>query len=189
MDNIVELVKTCRVTKGLPERVRLTEAIFHRIERDLRLFVFSAIMPPAGQDVLQEAIGRLPPAWAGSRATRPSSSGAGATASPATRSTTSVVVRAKVDDRAGKTGPAWASKTGIANRAPFGDCVGPHELGRVGVLQRRTGLCGDATRAPSGALQTAGRAGLAGPACPAVSSSKAVNPRGFGGQSPPRALL
>jgi len=51
------------------------------------------------------------------------------------------------------------------------------------LLQRRIGLCGDATRAPSGAWQTADRAAAyGGPACPCRSQFKAKNP-------PPSVML
>jgi RNA polymerase sigma factor (sigma-70 family) len=56
MDDIIKLVRTYRVTAGLAERLRLAEDIFRLIEPDLRFFVFSAIQPPAAQDVLQEVL-------------------------------------------------------------------------------------------------------------------------------------
>lgn len=56
MDDLLKLVRTYRVTAGLAERLRLAEEIFQRIEPDLRLFVFSAIRPPAADDVLQNVL-------------------------------------------------------------------------------------------------------------------------------------
>jgi len=56
MDDLIKLVRTYRLTAGLLERQRLAEAIFRLIEPDLRFFVFSAIQPPAAQDVLQEIL-------------------------------------------------------------------------------------------------------------------------------------
>ena len=56
MDDLIKLVRTYRLTTGLLERQRLAEAIFRLIEPDLRFFVFSAIQPPAAQDVLQEIL-------------------------------------------------------------------------------------------------------------------------------------
>ena len=56
MDDLIKLVRTYRLTAGLLERQRLAEAIFRLIEPDLRFFVFSAVQPPAAQDVLQEIL-------------------------------------------------------------------------------------------------------------------------------------
>ena len=56
MDDLIKLVRTYRVTTGLTERLRLAEEIFRLIEPDLRLFVFSAIRPPAADDVFQEVL-------------------------------------------------------------------------------------------------------------------------------------
>jgi len=56
MDQVIKLVKTYRLTAGLAERLRLAEEIFRLIEPDLRFFIFSAIQPPAAQDVLQEVL-------------------------------------------------------------------------------------------------------------------------------------
>jgi DNA-directed RNA polymerase specialized sigma24 family protein len=56
MNEIIKLVKTCRVTAGVAERLRLAEEIFHLIEPDLRFFVFRAIRPTAAKDVLQEVL-------------------------------------------------------------------------------------------------------------------------------------
>ena len=56
MEQVVKLVKTYRLSAGLAERLRLAEEIFGLIEPDLRFFVFSAIQPPAAQDVLQEVL-------------------------------------------------------------------------------------------------------------------------------------
>jgi RNA polymerase sigma factor (sigma-70 family) len=56
MDGLIKLVRTYRLTAGLAERLRLAEEIFRLIEPDLRFFVFSAIQPPAAQDVLQEVL-------------------------------------------------------------------------------------------------------------------------------------
>ena len=56
MDDLLKLVRTYRLTTGLAERLRLAEEIFRQVEPDLRLFVFSAIRPPAADDVLQEIL-------------------------------------------------------------------------------------------------------------------------------------
>ena len=56
MEQLIILVKTYRLSSGLAERLRLAEAIFHLIEPDLRAFVFSAIVPHAAKDVLQEVL-------------------------------------------------------------------------------------------------------------------------------------
>jgi len=56
MEQVIKLVRTYRLTAGLAERLRLAEEIFRLIEPDLRFFVFSAIQPPAAQDVLQELL-------------------------------------------------------------------------------------------------------------------------------------
>ncbi len=56
MDDLIQLVRTYRLTAGLLERQRLAEAIFRLIEPDLRFFIFNAIRPPAAQDVLQELL-------------------------------------------------------------------------------------------------------------------------------------
>ena len=55
-DELLKLVRTYRVTAGLPERLRLADEIFKRIEPDLRFFVFNAIRLPAADDVLQEVL-------------------------------------------------------------------------------------------------------------------------------------
>jgi RNA polymerase sigma factor (sigma-70 family) len=56
MEDLIKLVRTYRLTKGLAERLRLAEEIFRLIEPDLRLFVFSAVRPPAADDVFQEVL-------------------------------------------------------------------------------------------------------------------------------------
>ncbi len=56
MDDLLKLVRTYRLTAGLADRLHLADEIFRRIEPDLRLFVFSAIRPPAADDVLQEVL-------------------------------------------------------------------------------------------------------------------------------------
>jgi RNA polymerase sigma factor (sigma-70 family) len=56
MEQVIKLVKTYRVSAGLAGRLRLAEEIFRLIEPDLRFFIFSAIQPPAAQDVLQEVL-------------------------------------------------------------------------------------------------------------------------------------
>jgi len=56
MDALIRIVRTYRLTDGLAERLRLAEEIFRHIEPDLRLFVFSAIRPPAADDVFQEVL-------------------------------------------------------------------------------------------------------------------------------------
>lgn len=52
----MKLVRTYRVTAGLPERLRLAEEIFRTVEPGLRMFVFNAVRPPASDDVLQEVL-------------------------------------------------------------------------------------------------------------------------------------
>lgn len=56
MEQVIKLAKTYRLTSGITERLRLAEEIFRHAEPDLRLFVFSAIQPPAAEDVLQEVL-------------------------------------------------------------------------------------------------------------------------------------
>lgn len=56
MAELQKLVRTYRVTAGLSERLRLAEQIFRLVEPDLRLFVFSAVVPNAADDVLQEVL-------------------------------------------------------------------------------------------------------------------------------------
>lgn len=56
MDNLIKLVRTCRVTSGLAERLRLAEEIFRQVEPDMRFFIFGAIQPPSAEDVLQETL-------------------------------------------------------------------------------------------------------------------------------------
>src|SRR5258708_40149872 len=56
MDDLIKLVRTYRVTAGPAERLRLADKIFGLIAPDLRLFVFSAIRPPAAADVSQEVL-------------------------------------------------------------------------------------------------------------------------------------
>jgi RNA polymerase sigma factor (sigma-70 family) len=56
MDDLIKLVKTYRLTAGLMEKQNLAEAIFHRIEPDLRLFVFGNISRDTAQDALQEVL-------------------------------------------------------------------------------------------------------------------------------------
>src|SRR5882672_933517 len=56
MDQIIKLMKTYRVTFGVAERLRMAEEVFRLIEPDLRFFVFSAIRPPAAEDVVQEVL-------------------------------------------------------------------------------------------------------------------------------------
>jgi RNA polymerase sigma factor (sigma-70 family) len=56
MSDLITLVKTYRLTRGLAERLDLTERIVPLIERDLRFFVFAAIRPPDAEDVFQEVL-------------------------------------------------------------------------------------------------------------------------------------
>ena len=55
MDDLIKLVRTYRLTRGMAERLDLAERIVPLIERDLRFFVFAAIRPPEAEDVFQEA--------------------------------------------------------------------------------------------------------------------------------------
>jgi RNA polymerase sigma factor (sigma-70 family) len=56
MNGLIKLVKTFRLTAGQADQRRLAEEIFPLIEPDLRFFIFSAIQPPAAEDVLQETL-------------------------------------------------------------------------------------------------------------------------------------
>jgi RNA polymerase sigma factor (sigma-70 family) len=56
MDDLIKLVRTYRVTSGLPDRLGLAERILPLIEPDLRFFVFGAVRPPAAEDVFQEVL-------------------------------------------------------------------------------------------------------------------------------------
>lgn len=56
MDDLIKLVKTYRLTRGMAERLGLAERIVPLIERDLRFFVFGAIRLPAAEDVFQEVL-------------------------------------------------------------------------------------------------------------------------------------
>jgi len=56
MDDLIKLVRTYRLTVGLAERLQLVEEIFPLIEPAMRFFVFSAVRPPAAEDVLQEIL-------------------------------------------------------------------------------------------------------------------------------------
>lgn len=56
MDDLIKLVRTCRLTAGLADRMRLAEQIFRLIEPDLRFFVFGSIAHPASEDALQEVL-------------------------------------------------------------------------------------------------------------------------------------
>ncbi len=56
MDDLIKLIRTYRLTAGLAEKLRLAEEIFHAIESDLRLFVFSQVRPQSAEDVLQEIL-------------------------------------------------------------------------------------------------------------------------------------
>jgi RNA polymerase sigma factor (sigma-70 family) len=55
MSDLITLVRTYRLTRGLAERLDLTERIVPLIERDLRFFVFG-LRPPAPEDVFQEVL-------------------------------------------------------------------------------------------------------------------------------------
>lgn len=54
MDDLIKLIRTCRLTAGLAERIRQAEEIFHLIEPNLRLFAFSSVFQNAATDALQE---------------------------------------------------------------------------------------------------------------------------------------
>jgi len=56
MDDLIKLVKTYRLMPALDQKLRLAEDVFRLIEPDLRFFVFSAIRPPAADDVFQEVL-------------------------------------------------------------------------------------------------------------------------------------
>src|SRR5260370_38764036 len=56
MDDLINLVKTYRLTDGLSERLRLAEEIFRITEPDLAMFVFGNGRFPAAEDVLQEVL-------------------------------------------------------------------------------------------------------------------------------------
>ena len=56
MNDLIKLVRTYRLTKGLAERLRLAESIFQLIEPDLRFFVSKAVSENAADDVLQEVL-------------------------------------------------------------------------------------------------------------------------------------
>lgn len=56
MEQVIKLAKTYRLTSGITERLHLAEQIFRHAEPDLRLFILSAIHPPAAEDVLQEVL-------------------------------------------------------------------------------------------------------------------------------------
>ena len=56
MSDLIKLVKTYRLTRGMAERLDLAERIVPLIERDLRFFVFAAMRPPAAEDVFQEVL-------------------------------------------------------------------------------------------------------------------------------------
>lgn len=56
MDDLITLVRTYRVTAGLPERLRLADAILRLIAPDIRGFVFCAVVPQAAEDVSQEVL-------------------------------------------------------------------------------------------------------------------------------------
>lgn len=56
MSDLMKLVKTYRLTRGLAERLDLAERIVPLVERDLRFFVFAVLRPPAAEDVFQEVL-------------------------------------------------------------------------------------------------------------------------------------
>jgi len=56
MTDLIKLVRTYRVTSGLPERLGLAERIVLLIQRDLRFFVFGAVRPPTAEDIFQEVL-------------------------------------------------------------------------------------------------------------------------------------
>jgi RNA polymerase sigma factor (sigma-70 family) len=55
MSDLITLVKTYRLKRGMAERLDLTERIVPLVERDLRFFVFG-LRPPAPEDVFQEVL-------------------------------------------------------------------------------------------------------------------------------------
>jgi len=56
MDDLIKLVRSYRLASGLTERLRLSEAIFHLILPDIRVFVFSHLHPQEAADALQEVL-------------------------------------------------------------------------------------------------------------------------------------
>jgi RNA polymerase sigma factor (sigma-70 family) len=56
MEDLIKLVRSYRLAAGLSERLRLAEQVFHLIEPDLRVFVFSSVSRQAGEDALQEVL-------------------------------------------------------------------------------------------------------------------------------------
>jgi RNA polymerase sigma factor (sigma-70 family) len=56
MQDLIKLIRTHRLTGRATENLRLTEEIFHAIQSDLRLFVFSRVRPQSAEDVLQEVL-------------------------------------------------------------------------------------------------------------------------------------
>jgi len=56
MDDLIKLVRTYRLTAGLPDRERLADDIFSQIEPKMRLFVNGKIRPQFADDVLQEVL-------------------------------------------------------------------------------------------------------------------------------------
>ncbi len=55
-DDLIKLVKTYRLTRGLAERLELAERIVPLIQRSLRNIVFKDIPPPDGDDVFQKVL-------------------------------------------------------------------------------------------------------------------------------------
>lgn len=56
MNDLMKLVRTYRLTRGVAERLGLMERILPFVERDLRFFVFGAVQPPAAEDIFQEVL-------------------------------------------------------------------------------------------------------------------------------------
>ena len=56
MAELIKLVRTYRLSAGLAEQLRLGEQICRQIAPDLRFFIFSAVRPPAADDVYQETL-------------------------------------------------------------------------------------------------------------------------------------
>lgn len=56
MNDLFKLIKTYRLTTALTDRLQLGETVFRQIEPELRFFVFGALPPPSGEDVLQDIL-------------------------------------------------------------------------------------------------------------------------------------
>ena len=56
IEAILKLVRTFRLTSGIPERARLSDEIFIRLEPELRIIVFSKVTPQDAEEVMQEVM-------------------------------------------------------------------------------------------------------------------------------------